>query len=458
MAYAKGQWSRHIGLDRNCGELMKTFAPDIQIGIIKAFDPSLYKASDIVSEFRSFIQSSGLQQPGFGQDRNATPERRGYGPRQGSNNGQQSVEAFCRRWGFNEDAKAFLECLPSDVLNQVLEGFDGSSSNDGNVWGRLLGYCRHRWSRTLKLEPSTEADIKRLSEEEQLMLLSRFDPSGTKDGNLDSRVRYFMRSKLAHLVASVNSRLQDRPPQGPRMDNSLRAPRSRMPALDDFCRKWGLGADKAAFMQRLHPEVLQQVVEGFDAASSKDGNVWARLLGYCRHRWAKVLRLEPSTEAELKGLSEDGVVMLLSEFDAAGTKDGNLDGRVRGFLRKVVARTGPMRAPGGGAPMPTRTPFHQSSEAARAPWHSGQSRGPPNENIEDFLSRCGLDASAHDLLLSLDAAVLEEVMRSFDPSGTKDGNVKGRLEGYIRVVQRRGGVKRGPDMDDGGLARRRRLD
>merc|ERR1712176_764279 len=56
--------------------------------------------------------------------------------------------------------------------------------------------------------------------------------------------------------------------------------------------------------------------------------------------------------------------------------------------------------------------------------------------ISDFIVQCGLDESATSLLQELEADVLEKVLTSFDPTGTKDGNVLGRLQGYIRAMTR----------------------
>ena len=40
------------------------------------------------------------------------------------------------------------------MSGQVCEGFDGSSTRDGNVGGRFLGYARGKWARQLELEPA----------------------------------------------------------------------------------------------------------------------------------------------------------------------------------------------------------------------------------------------------------------------------------------------------------------
>jgi len=57
--------------------------------------------------------------------------------------------------------------------------------------------------------------------------------------------------------------------------------------------------------------------------------------------------------------------------------------------------------------------------------------------VAGFLERCGLDPSAAACLEPLPEDLLARVLSDFDPSGTKDGNVLGRLQGYIRLLTAR---------------------
>merc|ERR1712107_44978 len=54
--------------------------------------------------------------------------------------------------------------------------------------------------------------------------------------------------------------------------------------------------------------------------------------------------------------------------------------------------------------------------------------------IANFLESCGLEPSAGQLLEGLSEEALHMVVTEFDPSGTKDGNVQGRLEGFLKRV------------------------
>ena len=40
-------------------------------------------------------------------------------------------------------------------IQQVMAGFDGRSTRDGNVSGRFLGYARSKWSKNLELDDAT---------------------------------------------------------------------------------------------------------------------------------------------------------------------------------------------------------------------------------------------------------------------------------------------------------------
>merc|ERR1712087_226854 len=66
-----------------------------------------------------------------------------------------------------------------------------------------------------------------------------------------------------------------------------------------------------------------------------------------------------------------------------------------------------------------------------------QLEGDRESDIAAFLARCDLDETAWTLLEEQSDAVLEKVMTEFDPSGTKDGNVLGRLEGFVRSLSAR---------------------
>merc|ERR1712222_267023 len=75
---------------------------------------------------------------------------------------------------------------------------------------------------------------------------------------------------------------------------------------------------------------------GFDGSGTKDGNIWGRLLGFTRVVWAKFIGLELSMSNYIRSLPDEVQVAVLTRFDPSGSKDGNVAGRLEGFLKKIV--------------------------------------------------------------------------------------------------------------------------
>merc|ERR1719336_68519 len=72
---------------------------------------------------------------------------------------------------------------------------------------------------------------------------------------------------------------------------------------------------------------------------------------------------------------------------------------------------------------------------------AGDQLTPSDEDaVARFVERCGLasaDGAAEQLLLGLDPEARSAVLADFDPGGTKDGNVLGRLQGFAAAVEGR---------------------
>jgi len=220
----------------------------------------------------------------------------------------------------------------------------------------------------------------------------------------------------------------------------------------------GVDHEAAAFVQALPPVIRPDIIRGFDGSTSKDGNVWGRLLGFIRFKWQRTLGLDQECANIVKSLPERAQMICLTEFDPSGTKDGNVAGRLQGFVKRVLARTGeaqpqrmaavapPIGFGGGGRPIarvggpPARiggAPARVGVQPARVGGDGGDSQR--DADIQNFLLRCGLDETAAPLLEELSEEGLHKVLTNFDPSGTKDGNVLGRLEGYVRHAKRGSG-------------------
>mmetsp|Transcript_110348 Transcript_110348/g.311257 ORF Transcript_110348/g.311257 Transcript_110348/m.311257 type:complete len:108 (+) Transcript_110348:2-325(+) len=64
----------------------------------------------------------------------------------------------------------------------------------------------------------------------------------------------------------------------------------------------------------------------------------------------------------------------------------------------------------------------------------------PGQEEVQFALKWGLGDEALQLLAGLPPDAKQEVLQRFDGSGTKDGNVQGRLEGFVRSVLRKRGL------------------
>jgi len=219
-----------------------------------------------------------------------------------------------------------------------------------------------------------------------------------------------------------------------------------------FCQHWGLDESTADFLMAIPQALRESVLRNFDGSGTKDGNVWGRLFGYVRRGWVSTIGLEPSATKFIQDLPEPVQIICIKEFDHTSTKDGNVFGRLQAFSRKAAKI-----AEGNSGPMQS----HQHHQAT-PPWATKMSAAPQQQHavhwnhaapaemtssvaygdqasdlrpeLEEFMFRCSLDEQALPWLQSLSEDILRTVIMEFDPSGTKDGNVLGRLQGYVRLL------------------------
>lgn len=236
-------------------------------------------------------------------------------------NTETAIRSFSQVWGLDGRAECFLQALPEPIRQHVLAGFDGSGTKDGNVWGRLLGFARHTWARSLGLDQASVVFIKGLPEEAQMICLTDFDPSGTKDGNIAGRLQGFAKKALAQAgqlartpggepcgasplgagacagaaaygygAGTVPCGAGAAPPDAAagaaRAPAPVALPAGPLPGVGPlvagFLERCGLEASAAAYLEALPEDVLQRVLSDFDPSGTKDGNVLGRLQGYVR--------------------------------------------------------------------------------------------------------------------------------------------------------------------------------
>jgi len=368
---------------------------------------------------------------------------------------EDPVERFARNIGIEPQNIAFLHECPHEIQSSVISNFNASGSKDGNVLGRLQGYVRHTMRRSGMAPP------------ESLGLAAK------------DRPEYAAGAVHTFLAPGAGGAI------------GLSQVGGGCPALPEFSRRVGLTAAAEQFLARLPQEVLASVLSGFDPSGTKDGNVWGRLLGYTRSHWARHLHVDQESSSYIRSLPEETQLIVMMEFDPRGSKDGNVGGRLAQFIDQLqhrgdpaadlssltAAMPGALAAPGGmnamlgpsagmlgGMPgamgmMPQVPAWNFGYQAqmdqqlahlamlqqlqapplmGAAPAHhvfSGQHSAGSTQHSEavlEFAQRMRLDTQAQTFMLNLKTEVANTVITKFDPSGTKDGNVWGRLLGYIR--------------------------
>jgi len=259
-------------------------------------------------------------------------------------------------------------------------------------------------------------------------------------------------------------------------------------ALDDmesespevkFVLQWQLGEEGIVALSRLPESVKQRVMQNFDGSAAKDGKVFARFKGYVaaqlKRSGYEALPVEPADMerfVEKWCLEHDRVKQLfegvpaeiqdavIQNFDGL-TKNGNVMGRLQGYLNGLLRRKGVLggmpgaQAPAAQYPALLADPFVDYSldpavaldpnattiHAATYPAHTTSatpSFGTPEELA--FATRWGLDDEAIYLLRGLPENIKAHIIANFDGSATKDGNVLGRLKGYVTAQVRRFGM------------------
>ena len=315
---------------------------------------------------------------------------------------EPSVDTFVSTWNLGPEAIEFLYSLPDDVRGRVLRGFNPGGSKDGNVWGRLQAFARS-------------------------MLGGRgFGPSAPSVGQPPLPVPQPWAPQPLQPLQPLQQPWARQPvlaAPSPQLDAALQAYASRI-GLDDHGLQL-LGA--------LPAEVCRVVMESFDPSGTKDGNVFGRLLGFARSVWLRNLGVDRAQGAEasafLRGYSEDVQAAVMAQFSTAGTKDGNILARLQGFTQSVAGRLGAGHAVG--------RAFQSQHLVPPAPQAPAMSLGAAlfgQDPVGDFAARLGLDGATAEFLATLPPDVFVAAVRSFDPSGTKDGNVWGRLFGFLRSV------------------------
>uniref|UniRef100_A0A7S4R8T6 Uncharacterized protein n=1 Tax=Alexandrium monilatum TaxID=311494 RepID=A0A7S4R8T6_9DINO len=439
LGFARVVWAQRLGLDpaskQEAAGLLRGLSEEAQARVMAQFDVSGTKDGNILARLQRFATDVANRfgccgGKGGGQPAMAytpapapvysppapapvyvpQPVARDYAEHQP----QAALSEFVNRMGLDAASASFLQSLPDDVRSVVVSSFNPAGTKDGYVWGRLFGFVRSVWAQRLGLDIGMVSFLKGLPEETQRVVMVKFDPSRTKDGNIAARLESFARS-------IANSPHQPRQPAFGQPVQQVAPPAQfgaavvkadAVPnvhaALRDFAQRWGLNEQASAFLRAAPEAVSSVVVASFNANGTKDGNVWGRLFGFVRSVWSQKLGLDNAAFGYVRGLPEDVQMEIITRFAPGQVAAHELLPQLQAVAEEVRhAPQGIIVAPG-------------------AP-----------EDPVSFAQRCGLDAEAIAFLLSLSEDVRTVVITDFDPAGTKDGNVFSRLQNFARAVENR---------------------
>eukprot|EP00927_Polykrikos_kofoidii_P044511 TRINITY_DN38457_c0_g1_i1.p1 TRINITY_DN38457_c0_g1~~TRINITY_DN38457_c0_g1_i1.p1 ORF type:complete len:738 (+),score=112.39 TRINITY_DN38457_c0_g1_i1:110-2323(+) len=377
-----------------------------------------------------------------------------------------AIASFARRFGCDPSQTLFLSRLDEDIQAVLVSSFNPDGTKDGNVWGRLFGFVRSVWTQRVGLDAGAIDYMKKLPEEMQRLVITRFDPLSSKNGNTTASLEAFIRSRGSggcrqsdnlqpHHLLGARQRTQpilpikadtgvwgaQRNVQGAGSNQPMHVKEGggsdrSCGALDDFVRHWGLNADAADFFAALPESVSSAVFDSFVVTGTKDGNVWGRLFGFVRSVWIAKMGLDTEETFFLRKLPEQVQAEVMVNFDPQSKMARSLG--LEGYLHQLVeeAELG-------------QQDLSASSVDTSIQKQTTRRSSPPQKHtalddvvIDEFLERCGLDDEVVHILSNLQPDVLTAVVNDFDPGGTKDGNVQRRLEGFVRAVEARTSNKR----------------
>jgi len=497
LGYIRSQWSRRLGLQPEASGYVRQLPEEVQLRIMMEFDINSRDGSNS-QRLLAFAQQISAQGGNMAPAAAAAPTSVA-GSTRPSKWGMTAappvvmaragvavpMETFAVNLGLDTNQMFFLQALHSQVQEQITAAFDPSGTKDGNVWGRLLAMVRGVWARHMGVDRATFDQIKAMPEEQQMTTMidySNMYPSGAAGvatagyatqampmasvglagygmagaGLVGATMAGYGMPGMAGM-GMVQGMVQYAAPVPQVRTFVAPAARGVIPPVSRggggeqavnnvllFAQTWGLDQNVVEFMMAIPDQVRDAVVQTFDGSGTKDGNVWGRLLGFVRQTWSRFLGLDPETSQMIRDLPIEAQVICMKDFDPSGTKDGNVAGRLQGFARKAVAvaRMGGAVIPsgyGGGYEQQTVT-------FAAAPVNMANMAPPPSHDLTTdpvvvgFLDRCNLDLSAASMFADLPEDILQQAINEFDPSGTKDGNVLGRLQGYVRHLCRKRGL------------------
>lgn len=431
----KAELARRVQVPQSSLTFLEPLPPELLRNICETFDNSGTKDGNMLERLEAYARSVArrnhltLEPPSL-----PSKEHRSQSAI------ERRVQSFMADLDMGDDALELLQCLNPTLQAEVIEQFDIQGTRDGNVKSRFMSFVRGIWLRDLQVSREVGDFLKDFPMDLQVDVMKNFDSSGSKDGNVSARLQSFATRRW-------------------RNAKSGRAPKKRDATLENFVWQWELDSWALEVLQALPNEVQQEVLTGFDASSTRDGNIGGRFLGYVRGKWSRYLELEEDVIFRIKRLPQEGQVMCLTQFDPTSTRDGNVSGRMRGFLWKIDSQLadaakhdksyGYDRSYRGDYQDYRSYQSYPNYEVRRWSYddygasdsyygHGGHSEAKDTgmrDAILKFVSRWNLEIAVGAYLETLkDPDVVARVLEEFDPSGTQDGNVLYRLKSFVRLL------------------------
>eukprot|EP00931_Biecheleriopsis_adriatica_P070905 TRINITY_DN4473_c0_g1_i7.p1 TRINITY_DN4473_c0_g1~~TRINITY_DN4473_c0_g1_i7.p1 ORF type:complete len:400 (-),score=85.24 TRINITY_DN4473_c0_g1_i7:112-1311(-) len=329
--------------------------------------------------------------------------------------------AFAETWGLDERSRSFLESLPDEVFDAVINNFNPPHGTR-NINAKLNAFARKtaaemglsevgqgakaseleqfisRWG----LDEASENLLRAQSESQMIDIMKSFDPPPSAR-NVNAMFCSFVRGSRGSGGGSV-------------LDG----------AISKFVKQWGLDEASEQLLRGQSAEVINDVLQSFDPPpntrnvsavfsaflrgggssirQSSSGRLRGHVGGFV-NRWG----LDESCVALLQGLSPEAQDAVICSFNP-GLGTQNVSAKFTSFVR------GMDKAPVSSLPGYGKT-GQRNSDA----------------QVTRFIKRWGLDDVSESALLQLQSEQLKQVMQDFAPPPDTH-NINAKLMSFLKSV------------------------
>lgn len=186
-------------------------------------------------------------------------------------------------------------------------------------------------------------------------------------------------------------------------------------------QRWALSADAGTFLRTMPESVQAVVLASFRSSGTMDGNVWGRLFGFVRSVWSQRIGVDSQSFATMRAMTEESQMAVMMRHNQEQESAAEVAAQIQASAAEGNVGHD-SRFSGGDAALP------------------GLGGMSDEDAVANFVARCGLTSvagAAEQLLMGMDPECRAAVIADFDVGGTKDGNVFGRLRGFVNAVENR---------------------